>query len=177
VIVVALFLAITLAVQNLNYRELEARMEQSESELRVVGAQIADIKDHQFGAMSQYIEAYARVEPLLSTYDQKLQKLSDLYNVAQERNRKPRLIPMQRWLGRYHPNAWLDAWEIMGLVHQINEVTKKEASVIHDMAALPVQEQLQFRHEEFTPLAAEEHALREKLLLVGQRVSPERRTQ
>jgi hypothetical protein len=62
-------------------------------------------------------------------------------------------------------------------VRQINEVTKKEASVIHDMAALPPQEQLQFWHEEFMPLAAEEHALRENLLIAGQQASPERRTQ
>ena len=53
----------------------------------------------------------------------------------------------------------------------------KEGSVIHDMAALPAEEQLQFWHEEFTPLAAEERALREKLLLAGRRVSPERRAQ
>jgi len=79
--------------------------------------------------------------------------------------------------GRYHPEAWRDAREIIGLVRRINEVTKKEASVIHDMAALPAQEQLQFWHEEFMPLAAEEHALREKLLLAGRKVSPDGRTQ
>jgi hypothetical protein len=89
VIVVAIFLAITVAVQNHNDRELEARIEQSESELRVVGAQISNIKDHQFGAMGEFIEAYARVEPLLGIYDQKLQPLSDLCNIAQEREWKP----------------------------------------------------------------------------------------
>jgi hypothetical protein len=35
----------------------------------------------------------------------------------------------------------------------------------------------QFWHDEFTPLAEQEHALRERLLLVGQSVSPERATQ
>lgn len=59
----------------------------------------------------------------------------------------------------------------------MNQVTEKEGSVIHDMAALPAQEQLQFWHEEFMPIAAEEDALREKLLVAGQRVSLERRTQ
>ena len=60
--------------------------------------------------------------------------------------------------------------------HQL-EVTKKEASVIHDMASLPAEEQVQFWHDEFMPLAEPEHALRERLLLVGQSVSPERATQ
>jgi hypothetical protein len=137
VIVVALSLVIVFAVQNHNDRELEARIEQSESELRIVGALIADIKDQQFGNMSEHIEAYARIEPLLNTYDQKLQQFSDLCNMAQERERKPRLIRIQRLFGRYHPDAWCDGWEIIGLVRQINEMSKKEASMIYDMAALP----------------------------------------
>jgi len=45
------------------------------------------------------------------------------------------------------------------------------------MASLPADEQVQFWHDEFMPLAAQEHALREQLLLVGQRASPERATQ
>jgi cell division protein FtsB len=105
VLVVALCLAIALTVQNHNDRELEARIEQSQSELMVTGAQIADIKDHQFGTMGEYIEAYARAGPLLGIYDQKLQQFSDLCNMAQERERKPRLVRMQRWFGRYHPEA------------------------------------------------------------------------
>jgi hypothetical protein len=177
VIVVGLVLAITVAIENHNDHELGDRIAQSESELMVVGGQIAEIKNHQFGTMSEYIEAYARIEPLLNTYDHKLQQLSDLCNIAQERDRQQRLIHMRRLFGRYHPEAWRDAREIIGLVRQINEVTKKEASVIHDMAALPAQEQLQFWHEEFMPLAAEEHALREKLLLAGRKVSPDGRTQ
>jgi hypothetical protein len=177
VIVVGLVLAITVAIQNHNDRELGDRIAQSESELMVVGGQIAEIKDHQFGTMSEYIEAYARIEPLLDTYDHKLKQLSDLCNMAQERDRELRLVHMQRLFGRYHPVAWRDAGEIIGLVRQINEVTKKEAAVIRDMAALPAQEQLQFWHEEFTPLAAEEHVLREKLLFAGQEICSEGRTQ
>ena len=50
---------------------------------------------------------------------------------------------------------------------------KKEVSVIRDMSSLPEKEQVQFWHEEFVPLLGEEHALREELLLVGQRISPE----
>ena len=39
------------------------------------------------------------------------------------------------------------------------------------MSNLPDKEQVQFFHEEFKPLAAEEHAVREQLLEVGQRSS------
>jgi hypothetical protein len=40
--------------------------------------------------------------------------------------------------------------------------------VVHAMASLPDKERMHFFHEELTPLAAEEHALREKLVIVGQ---------
>jgi len=172
-----LIVAIALGIQNHNDRVLGAQVAQSESELRTVGAQIAAIKDRQFGTMSEYIAAYARVEPLLKDYDQKLQQYSELCNTAQQRDQKRRLINFQRVYSRYDPEVWRNTSEIIELVRQVNEVTKKEAAVIRDMAALPAQEQVQFWHEEFMPLAAQEHALRERLLLVGQRVSPERTTQ
>jgi len=41
------------------------------------------------------------------------------------------------------------------LIRQINEVMKKEASVIREMGSFPEQEQVQFWHEEFMPLWAE----------------------
>jgi hypothetical protein len=52
--------------------------------------------------------------------------------------------------------------EIIGLVRQINEITKRESSVVHAMGGLPGAERPQFWHEPFLPLAAQEHALREK---------------
>ena len=84
---------------------------------------------------------------------------------------------IRRLYSRYNTEVWRNNSEILELVRQVNEVTKKEASVIHDMASLPADEQVQFWHDEFMPLAAQEHALREQLLLVGQRASPERATQ
>jgi hypothetical protein len=49
----ALSIAITLGIQDHNDRVLGAQVVQSESELRALGAQIAAIKDHQFGTMSR----------------------------------------------------------------------------------------------------------------------------
>jgi len=73
--------------------------------------------------------------------------------------------------------VWRNNTEVIDLVRQVNEVMKKEASVIHDMASLPGEEQVQFWHDEFMPLAEQEHALREQLLIAGQRASPGRATQ
>ncbi len=174
---VVLSVAVALAIQKHNDRVLDAQVAQSESELRTLGAQIAASKDRQFGTMSEYIAAYARVEPLLKDYDQKLQQYSELCSTAQQRDQKRGLINIRRLYSRYNGEAWRNNSEILELVRQVNEVTKKEASVIHDMASLPADEQVQFWHDEFMPLAAQEHALREQLLLVGQRASPERATQ
>jgi hypothetical protein len=58
--------------------------------------------------------------------------------------------------------------EIINLVRQINDVTKREISVVHAMASLPEPERVRFWHEQFMPLAAQEHALREQLQFVGQ---------
>ncbi len=140
-------------------------------------SKIADIKDHEFKTMAEYVAAYAQVEPLLTEYDQKLQEYSELYNTAQERDQKRGLINIQRLHNRNNPEIWRNTSELIALIRQINDVMKKEASVIRDMGSLPEQEQVQFWHEEFMPLVAQEHALRERLLVAGQNVSQERSTQ
>jgi hypothetical protein len=78
---------------------------------------------------------------------------------------------------RYNPEVWRNTSELIAVIRDINDVMKREASVIRDMGSIPEQEQLQFWHEEFMPLVAQEHALRERLLIAGQKVSQERSTQ
>jgi hypothetical protein len=177
VLILSLSVAIALGVQSHNDHVLAGQIAESEAGLKVVGAQISEIKDHDFQSMAEYIKAYAQIEPLTIIYDQKLQRYSDLYRIAEQRDRDRSLINIQRLYTRYNPESWHNASEIIDLVRQVNQISKKEASVIHDMSSLPESEQVQFWHEEFMPLAAQEHALRERLLLVGQRVSPERTTQ
>jgi len=63
------------------------------------------------------------------------------------------------------------------LVKRVNEAKQKEASVIRDMSTLPKDEQVQFWHEEFMPVRDQEHALREMLLLAGQKASSRRSNQ
>src|SRR5258708_30626115 len=171
---VVLSIAVALGIQAHNDRVRGGQVAQSESELRTVGAQIAAIKDDQFGTMSEYIAAYAQVEPLLKDYDQKLQQYSELCSTAQQRDQKRGLINIQRLHSRYNAEVWRNNSELIEIVRQVNEVTKKEASVIHDMASLPAEEQVQFWHDELMPLAAQEHSLRDRLLLVGQKESPQR---
>jgi hypothetical protein len=63
--------------------------------------------------------------------------------------------------------------QIIDLVRKINETTKREISVVHAMVALPEPERARFWHEQFMPLAAQGHALRERLQIVGQEQAPD----
>jgi hypothetical protein len=58
--------------------------------------------------------------------------------------------------------------QIIDLVRQINDIMKREISVVHAMSSLPIPERARFWHEQFMPLVAQEHALREELQRVGQ---------
>jgi len=177
VVASALGVGIVLGVQNHEDHVLSAQITQTEAQLRALGGQIADIKDHEFKTMAEYVAAYAQIEPLLTEYDQTLQEYSELYNTAQQRDQKRGLLNIQRLHGRYNPEVWRNTLELIALIRAINEVMKKEASVIHDMGSIPEQEQVQYWHEEFMPLVTQEHALRERLVIAGQKVSQERSTQ
>src|SRR6267154_1711285 len=78
--------AVVLGIQNREDHVLTGQITQTEAQLRALGARIADIKDHEFRTMAEYVAAYAKVEPLLTAYDQKLQEYSELYDTAQRRD-------------------------------------------------------------------------------------------
>jgi hypothetical protein len=162
---------IAVGIESHKDRVLDAQITESQSEMRSIGAQIAQMKDRDFESMAQYVQVYARIGPLVTDYDQKLQRYSDLYRSAEQRDQRENLIHFGRARLRHQPEVWRDGWKIIDLVQRVNEITKKEVSVIHDMSNLPESEQVQFFHEEFMPLVDEEHALREQLREVGQKSS------
>lgn len=106
---------------------------------------------------------------MLNEYDQHLLKVTGLYNQARERDRK--IVYIQRLYGRPHLTNWKNMSEILDLTRQVSEIIRSESGVIQNMASLPEQERVQFFHEHFLPLEAQEKALRERLL-VGARGCP-----
>lgn len=168
-----LAIAAAVGIEDHQDRVVTAQLINNESELRTAGGRIADIKDRRFNSMAEYVNAYAQIEPLLNDYDHKLQEYSDLCSRGQQREDSQSLIDILRLQGRHKLKKWRNPKEMIEITRQINATMKREAAVIRDMSALPQQEQLQFWHEEFTPLLAQEHALREQLLLAGQRMSPQ----
>lgn len=162
--------AIELAIQRRDDRILAEEIDRTGSELQVIGANIADIRDAHLRDINDYVGAYARIDPLLNEYDQHLQRITGLYNQARERDRKT--IYIQRFYGRRHLTNWQNMSDILDITRRLSEVMRSEASVINDMASLPDPERVQFFHEHFLPLEAQEKGLRERLLVVGQRMSP-----
>ena len=163
---------VTLVVRDRNEKEMLSQLERSQAELRMLGGQIANIKDADLTSTNDFISAYAQIEPLEKEYEVKLQQFSALYERARERDGHRGWLDLERLRGRHHPETWEKMSEIIGLVREINEVTRRQISVVHAMASLPEPERMRFWHEQFMPLAAQEHALREQLQVVGQGRTP-----
>jgi hypothetical protein len=163
----------TLFVRDRSEKEMLNRLERVQSDLRTLGGQIANIKDSDLTTTNDFISAYAQIEPLEKEYEVKLQEFSELYQLAQERDSHRGWLDLERWRGRHHPETWEKMSEIIGLVREINEITKRQISVVHAMASLPEPERVRFWHEQFMPLAAQEHALREQLRVVGEGQAPD----
>jgi len=170
VLVLVTIFAVTFAVQEHNDRFLSEELTETASELQDTGARITSIRDTDLKSMDDYIRAFSEVGPLLDDYDRHLQKITDLYNQARERDK--RLLSVERLYRRPHLTNWESMSEILDITGALNRVMKQESSVIQNMAQLPESERMQFWHEHFLPLEAQEKGLRAKLLIVGQRMSP-----
>jgi hypothetical protein len=162
--------AVTFAIQEHNDRVLADEISGAASELEDTGARVMSIRDGDLKDMNDYIRAYSQMEPLLSDCDNQLQRITDLYNQARERNR--RLLRVERLYRRPNLENSESMSEILDITRALNKVLRQEASIIQNMALLPESERMQFWHEHFLPLETQEKALRAKLLIAGQRMSP-----
>jgi hypothetical protein len=170
VLVLITIFAVTFAVQEHNDRVLSDELTGTASELQDTGARITSIRDAGMKDMNDYIRAYSEMAPFLDDYDRHLQRITDLYNVARERDR--RLLRVERLYRRPQLTNWENMSEILDITRALNKVFRQEASIIQNMAQLPESERMQFWHEQFLPLEAQEKSLRARLLIVGQRTSP-----
>lgn len=108
-------IAAAFAIEDKRDRALMYEMGTAQSELLSMGAQISSIKDGNLATPNDFIAAYAQVEPLEKEYDQKLEKFSQLYNAARERDSHLSLLDLQRFRGTHHPKTWEKMSEIEDL--------------------------------------------------------------
>ena len=157
-----------LSIEDRRDQAITEAMDATQSDLLRIGGQITGIKDGDFTTPDDFIAAYAQIEPLEREYDLKLDKFNKLYTGMRERDAHRSVLDLQRWRGTHHPKTWEQMSEIVSLVRQINDITKREISVVHAMASLPEFERARFWHEQFLPLAAQEKMLRNQLRVLGE---------
>jgi hypothetical protein len=162
--------AIAFAIQEHNYRVLSEEITETSSELQDVGERITAIRDADLKDMNDYVRAYSEMAPLLNDYDRNLQRITYLYNEARQRDK--RVFNVARLYRKPHVTNWERMSEILDITRALGTVMREESSVIHNMAELPQSDQMQFWHEHYLPLEAQEKGLRAKLLVVGQRMTP-----
>jgi hypothetical protein len=169
-LIVIAILATAFGVQEHNDRVLSEEITETSSELQDVGEKITAIRDADLKDMNDYIRAYSEIAPLLDDYDRDLNRITDLYNQAHEQDK--RIFSVARLYGRPHVTNWKSVSEILDITRKLSKVMREESSVIRNMAELPQSELMQFWHEHYLPLEAQEKGLRAKLLVVGQRMTP-----
>jgi hypothetical protein len=162
--------AVTFAVLEHNDRVLSEEITETASELQETGARITSIRDADMKDMNDYVRTFSEMGPLLDAYDRELQKITNLYNESRERDKS--LLRVDRLYSKPHLTNWESMTEILDITRGLSKVMRQEASVIQNMGQLPEQERMQFWHEHYLPLEAQEKGLRAKLLIVGQRMSP-----
>ena len=86
----------TLVVRDRNEEEMLSQLERSQSDLRVLGGEIANIKDANLTSTNDFIGAYAQIEPLEKEYEAKLQQFSGLYERARERDSHRGWLDLER---------------------------------------------------------------------------------
>ena len=170
VLVLITTFAVLFAIQEHKERVLSEEVNDTAAELQATGAKIAGIRDADLKEMNDYVRAYSELAPLLDDYDRQLQKITDLYSQARQRDKSP--LNVTRLYRTPHVTNWENMSEILDTTRAVNKVMRQETSVIQNMAELPESERMQFWHEHYLPLEAQEKGLRAKLLIVGQRMSP-----
>jgi len=168
-ILIATF-AVLFAVQEHKERVLSEKVNDTAAELQDTGAKITSIRDADLKEMNDYVRAYSELAPLLDNYDRQLQKITDLYSQARQRDKSP--LNVTRLYRTPHVTNWENMSEILDTTQALSKIMRQEASVIQNMAELPESERMQFWHEHYLPLEAQEKGIRAKLLIVGQRMSP-----
>ncbi len=120
--------------------------------------------------MNDYVRAFSEIVPLLDTYDRELRRITELYGESRVRERSH--LRVNRLYRKPHLTNWDSLSEILDITRGLSNVMRQEASILQNMAQLPERERMQFWHEQYLPLEAQEKGLRARLFIVGQRMSP-----
>ena len=119
VLVLITIFAVASAVQEHNDEVRSEELTETASELQDTGARIANIRDAEMKNMDDYVRAFSEIGPLLDTYDRHLQRITDLYNEARERDK--RLLRVERLYRKPHLTNWESMSEILDVTRALSK--------------------------------------------------------
>jgi len=157
-------IAITFGIQNGNDRKTTAGIEQSAKDFQAVASQIGSIKSRNLKTTTDYINAYAEIEPLLANFDGQLRRYTEILALARESDKNRGPLNIQRLYGRKRTEDWLE-WDekMFALLRQDSQLTKKQVEVVKEMGTLPERDQIEFWEKNVRPLLAEEDGIRQRI--------------
>ena len=111
VLVLIATFAVLFAVQEHKERVLSEEVNDTGAELQDTGAKIASIRDADLKEMNDYVRAYSELAPLLDDYDRQLQRITELYTQARQRDKNP--LNVTRLYRTPHVTNWESMSEIL----------------------------------------------------------------
>lgn len=160
---VVLSLAITFGIQNGHDRIASAQVEDGIHGFQDVAAKIGAIKSRDLHTTEDYISAYTEIDPLQSTFETKLQRVTAILSAGEQRYKDRGFLNIQRLFGDNEKSWFVWDRQFLGLLEQGSQLTAKEVLVAKQMATLPKEQQAEFWNENFRPLLEEEDAIRQKM--------------
>ena len=150
--------AVTFAVQEHNDRVLSEEITGTASELQDTGARITGIRNADMKNRNDSIRAYSQLALLVNDYDRQVERTTDLYNLARERDL--RLLRIERLYRRPRLTNWENMSEIFGRYVCLEQSLQTGNRDHTKHGSTPESERMQSWHEQFLPREAQEKGLR-----------------
>ena len=147
---VVLSVAITFGAQNGDDRRRVDAIEQGKQEFGAVAAKIGSIKSRELKSTADYINAYSEIEPLLNDFDERLTKLSATFKEAQNADEHRGPLNIQRLYRHRDTQLFWDV-QVLQLLREDTDVTRRQIQVTKEMATLPDGNQVEFWNANFLP--------------------------
>lgn len=168
VFVIAMVIAATFGLQNGEDRRTVDTIEEGQKEFQAVAMKIGTIKQRDFRTTQDYINAYSEIEPLLDDFDKRLTKLTATLEDFRQVDEHRGPVNIQRLYRNRDQQLFWDM-EILQLLRQDTNITRKQVTVAKQMAALPDPLQVGFWNANFLPLAKQEDDIRVKIATLQKR--------
>ncbi|HUQ50547.1 MAG TPA: hypothetical protein VM056_07540 [Terriglobales bacterium] len=154
-----LFLAATFGIQN-GYDRIETkRVEDLTVRLHRVGSEIGLIKTKELETTQEYIDEYAKLEPLIAEFDQGLNELDQFCAMAIQRNKDRGPINIQRFYQSNKEDNWNNILGLLQVMREYSALLKHQIATTREMSRVSPELQPVFWEENLQPLLRQEQPI------------------